>query len=933
MDISAPQVIFPDDFQSGDPMLVVIDLGRILLTNSQGKRIAFLSNSNQTWVLAQFTPCLLAFPDDTKASSKATQPQMEDMSDDEFQTPLATPPGSPPPELEMPSKEQLKSPELPSMRSPESMQAYSRKLYEKYSLSFKDMQIMVGRCKDNWKHLQESEVGPTHVVEKFNVLLQLEQRLRYTSDPELPGALLSGTLPDLKVHINLEKMTALRSCLAQLSSPSPADGEGSFEKSPDPLTLRHDKIFQRDDSLWKLHGSAKNLTQSVMTLEQHTREVLVESRLLLAEFNINYMQLGVESDGRYISVLKVFGTNAHFVKRPYDAEVSLTVHGLLLVDTLQTYGSDFDLLVASHKHLSFDVPTGSLRESQPSSPVSSDCRSPLHQGHPPDSSPGVLMETLSPFSSFLKDQEALIKLEYQFVSSDCPSMNLDSSLQVTSMQVNNLDIIFNPETLVELLKFLQKSFPKEENASCASATQQSARQPYSEEEEGTYEVTYDQNKELTVEIHRLNLLLLRTESSGAVLGAEKRGMKIATASITGTKVNVSMGSRLDVHGSLGSMQLVDLTQEGGRSLFVVSIGSVEESSPALGGITFFPDASPSEALNFRLLEKGEGECSLTLQMASLHYNHSAKFLKELSLSANEVEDNFRTMLKSAATKVSTVLVTKTAEYSGMVSLFETPSRRSRTQSQSWAYPLEEEEDVPLEEHDSTLDTFLVKLNLNISIESPVVSIPRKPGHPELLVGHLGSIIIHNFVPGQDAEGERLQVLVKDIRLYSVNMNTLVLKGALRGEASSPTHSGGGAQDEAQFTRHDFFESLNRGKGTRYPDYHHHYLLTNTALTGPFFSVPHPEGHHHPVHPGEDPRPQRRPLHAAQHRGAVQKLRAAESGGPMCQLCTGERFLHTRQRNPPPPLWVELLRVGGGKMGVGHWFRCGGVTVTVVGVPV
>lgn len=37
LDICAPQVIFPDDFQSGDPMLVVVDLGRILLTNSQGK--------------------------------------------------------------------------------------------------------------------------------------------------------------------------------------------------------------------------------------------------------------------------------------------------------------------------------------------------------------------------------------------------------------------------------------------------------------------------------------------------------------------------------------------------------------------------------------------------------------------------------------------------------------------------------------------------------------------------------------------------------------------------------------------------------------------------------------------------------------------------------------------------------------------------------
>lgn len=754
------------------------------------------------------------------------------MSDDEYQTPLATPPESPPPELDMPVKEPAKSPELPSFRSPETVQAYNRKFYEKYSLSFKDMQIMVGRWKDNWKHLQESEVGPTHVVEKFNVLLQLEQRLRYTSDPQLPGAVLSGTLPDLKVHINFEKMTALRSCLARLSSPSLSEGDKSQEAGPpDPLTLRHDKIFQREDSAWKLHGSAKNLTQSVMTLEQHTREVLVESRLLLAEFNINYMQLGVESDGRYIAVLKVFGTNAHFVKRPYDAEVSLTVHGLLLVDTLQTYGSDFDLLVASHKHLSFDIPTGSLRESQPSSPVSSDGRSPQHQDHHTESSSHVPMDRASPFSSFLKDQEALIKLEYQFVSSDCPSMNLDSSFQVTTMQVNNLDIILNPETMVELLKFLQKSFPKEESTSWTSSAQH-IMQPNSDEGDGPYKTTYDQNKELTVEIHRLNLLLLRTVSSGTVLGAEKKGLKIATASITGTKVNVSMGSRLDINGSLGSMQLVDLAQDGGRSLFVVSIGNVEDSSSTLGGLRFLPDTegSPSEALNFHLMEKSQGECHLQLQMASLHYNHSAKFLKELSLSANEVEDNFRSMLKTAATKVSTVLATKTAEYSGMVSLFETPSRRTRTQSQSWAYPFEEEEDLSMEEPEAALDSFFVKLTLDISIESPVVSIPRKPGHPELLVGHLGSITIQNFVPGQDSEGERLQVLVKDIRLYSLNMSHLVLKRTPKGDTAvsiSPAHNGSINQEEPQFTRNDFFESLNRGKGKNFVHFEG-WLITSFA---------------------------------------------------------------------------------------------------------
>lgn len=733
-----------------------------------------------------------------------SQSEGDEFSDEEYQTPPATPPGSPPPEPETEFKGQEKTSDHCSLKSIEGAQAFGKMLYEKYSLSFKDLQIMVGRYKDNWKHLQENEVGPTHVVEKFNVLLQLEQRLRYTSDPQLPGAVLSGTLPDLKIHINLEKMTALRSCLARLGSPDEAN-MGETIKSPEPLTLRHEKIFEKEDSQWKLQESDKNLTKSVMTLEQHTREVLVESKLLLAEFNINYMQLGVEVEGQYISVLKVFGTNAYFVKRPYDAEVSLTVHGLLLVDTLQTYGSDFDLLVASHKHLSFDVPTGSLRESQPTSPVAEDGKS------PEASDLDVPFERISPLSPFPRDQEALIKLEYQFVSSDCPSMNLESSLQVTSMQVNNLDIILNPETIVNLLSFLQKSFPKEESTWNPS-TQQMTALPNEQVHEENYQSTYDQNKEITVEINRLNLLLLRTVSTGNAVSGEKRGMKIATASINGTKVNISMGSRLDVNGSLGCIQLVDLTQEGGKSQFVVSIGNVEDTSEEFAGFSCSAFMPTCEALNFHFLEKSQGECSLKLHMASLHYNHSAKFLKELSLSANEVEDNFRSILKTAASKVSNVLVTKTAEYSGMVSLFETPSKRTRSYSMCNS-PLESEDnDGPADlERESSVDSFLVKLILNVHIESPVVSIPRKPGHPELLVGHLGSIVIQNFVAGQDTEQEKLQVQVKDIRLYSVNTSHLVLRKGPN-SSQSPSHKTVFNLDEPQFTRHDFFEYLSRGKG-------------------------------------------------------------------------------------------------------------------------
>lgn len=59
LDICAPQVIFPDDFQSGDPLLVIVDLGRILLTNSEGnasKLFLFPHQMTSSLVCKEFDP-------------------------------------------------------------------------------------------------------------------------------------------------------------------------------------------------------------------------------------------------------------------------------------------------------------------------------------------------------------------------------------------------------------------------------------------------------------------------------------------------------------------------------------------------------------------------------------------------------------------------------------------------------------------------------------------------------------------------------------------------------------------------------------------------------------------------------------------------------------------------------------------------------------
>ncbi|XP_064381693.1 intermembrane lipid transfer protein VPS13D isoform X1 [Dromaius novaehollandiae] len=794
LDISAPQVIFPDDFKFVDPVLVVVDLGRILLTNSQ---------------------------EEAKRNADTFSSEVNELSDEEYKTPLATPPTTPPPESSTNSGTKLS--ELTGAEiSEEQLQAHlmSKKMYERYTLSFMDLQIMVGRVKDNWKHVQDSDVGPTHVVEKFNVHLQLERRLIYTSDPKYPGAVLSGSLPDLKIHINEDKISALKNCCTQLST--------SETKSSDVVHLGKDKIFTEVDQLGSLHDSVMNLTQSVVMLEQHTREVLVESQLLLAEFKVNCMQLGVESNGRYISVLKVFGTNAHFVKRPYDAQVSLTVHGLLLVDTMQMYGTDFDLLMASHKNLSFDVPTGSLRDSRAQSPVYGP-----YDAHPFDVS--SLTERCTAASNISsgnngKDQESLIKLECQFVSAECPSMNLDSSLQVISVQVNNLDIILNPETIVELIGFLQKSFPKEKEDSSPQPLMTDLERDYRAQE--TFQSTYVQNTEVAVDIHWLNILLLRTVG---MTNGEKYGRKIATASIGGTKVHVSMCSKFDVNGSLGCLHLMDLTQDSVKNQYVVSIGNTVRYENLISDIGYFESlffrlddgSGLPDALSFTFAEKSKEECSLNLKMASLHYNHSAKFLKELTLSMDELEENFRSMLKSAASKVTTVLATKTAEYSEMVSLFDT-TPRSRDIAN-----LEDNEGYAFGSPPLKTDT--IKLILNVNIESPIVSIPRKPGSPELLVGHLGQISIQNFIPGEDdSTSDRLQVEIKDIKMYSLNSSQFMSKKESASEISHGLHASSGpasinSQEESHFTRYDFFESLHKG--------HAFHILNNTTIQFKLEKIP------------------------------------------------------------------------------------------------
>ena len=167
---------------------------------------------------------------------------------------------------------------------------------------------------------------------------------------------------------------------------------------------------------------------------------------------------------------------AGLTRRPYDTNLSLSVHSLLLVDALQTLGPDYELLVASHRHVSVDSVSGSLFSSDPASPASPGSPQPgpapnhqeLHSAlsslRSPPYSPTPVLD-LTPPSTFnlpaaeMADPNALISIEIMLVSPKCPTLEEEDELRIVNVQFNSLDVIANQETIIELLGFCRRITP------------------------------------------------------------------------------------------------------------------------------------------------------------------------------------------------------------------------------------------------------------------------------------------------------------------------------------------------------------------------------------------------------------------------------------------------------------------------------------------
>lgn len=197
--------------------------------------------------------------------------------------------------------------------------------------------------------------------------------------------------------------------------------------------------------------------------------------------------------------------------------------------------------------------------------------------------------------------------------------------------------------------------------------------------------------EITFDFHRLNILILRAYMRDNYLVARKVG----TLTLCEAKINATLSDTVEVTGSLGGLQILDLTPEGINHQRILSVGKDPLTDPPPvdthddllasltnevyrgGGGSKMEPLKDKQALSFAITRDINMCIDIKIRMASVWYIHCARFLQELTWCATEFKQYLKTLARSIKEKAadmalglvqpradstSTPLKTVTAEY-------------------------------------------------------------------------------------------------------------------------------------------------------------------------------------------------------------------------------------------------------------------------------
>ena len=450
IDISAPHILIPESAISRDSLLLVVDFGRLFVSRPDAMN------------------CLPEFPSSwttSKANSTINAGGDEDDDDDEYCTPCSTPPnewattaGPPSPDEVSVSRNAVVVPNKTSGTDS-----------DKYKVQFADLQVLICRVKDNWKQAHLKGTSAHHLLDRFSITILAEKAGRQPlplfplspgmMQPERPLLTLTASLPNLIAHINEQKIQALTTVASQLRGSGFSSSHDLDEDEEESQDIEPDD----DPDGIKLRESSQQMSDVPQQPNLHW---------LMVQFSIDRLSVELQSRSRSVAELQVGGVQANYSVRSTDnarlqtSDIHISVHSLLLVDAMQTLGPDYELLVASHRHVSVDSTSGSLKESctsEPTSPISPSSPPAMADFQPHRAtSPVTLARALAasliqttqqdpsviiPAGFFRTDRadrtEALIVIDITTVDPTWIDDEPEGRVQVVKVHFNSLDVIAN----------------------------------------------------------------------------------------------------------------------------------------------------------------------------------------------------------------------------------------------------------------------------------------------------------------------------------------------------------------------------------------------------------------------------------------------------------------------------------------------------------
>lgn len=197
----------------------------------------------------------------------------------------------------------------------------------------------------------------------------------------------------------------------------------------------------------------------------------------------------------------------------------------------------------------------------------------------------------------------------------------------------------NQETIVELLGFAKRLHSTHENIFHRHHSSIAETYAHNNNKRRS-NASVNLRTEIGFDFHRLNILVLRSINKGDF----SVGRKVGTLTMSEAKIQATFGEDISVMGSLGGVQIIDITPEGINHQRIFSVGKDPLTNVAtefckrdllhtLTNELYNDNYADNQlnALSFQIYCQKDSMPNLKIRMASVWYVHCPRFIQEINM--------------------------------------------------------------------------------------------------------------------------------------------------------------------------------------------------------------------------------------------------------------------------------------------------------------